>query len=553
MKKIGKLLLVAVLALMCNIFCVNAETKYVGEKKYEFTKIDDEKPIMFLLGKGEKTYAAELNMFATSEEDSFKLYELELGEKISLKSDVTQSFIDEVSELYANAGVGESYVDYDRDEEKICRYTDEEKECVDTDLDDVDGDIYFRGLYNNSYYVQVSVFNEEEFRFEEKVYVLDKDLKTVKILTAKDYLDKEILEDEDVSVYFGLEFLDEETDPFVSLNIDKSTWVEEEDRYIHEYSLIKILTLDGKELFSINYGEDRYVSHLSPFYSDGEVKFMVVIGEDNEEGEVVKSTLYVYDKEGNKEKIYETDVPVYINTFDGFIIVNEMGEKYNYLLFDSWFNKIYESTSEISILRKIDFDAVVKGSSNIGNNKEIKNGDYLFLLTEYKEDYSGYDKYESYYLTISDSAKTTITGTVKDKDGKPLKNYTVELHSTPRTVKTDENGYFKFENVEEGDHTITIQDPDGKTLAVKEIKVITSTETKLDGDTLYFADNGKGFNIDLKLDGDKLEIAKFTDEAKKSGIGVPKTLDAIVLYLLAFGALGFLTSKVVRKIKKIHY
>gem|GEM_PF-6014811 len=51
-----------------------------------------------------------------------------------------------------------------------------------------------------------------------------------------------------------------------------------------------------------------------------------------------------------------------------------------------------------------------------------------------------------------------IRGTVKLKDGKPLPNARLELHSSARSTFTDANGYFEFRNVPLGDHALYIAD-----------------------------------------------------------------------------------------------
>lgn len=53
---------------------------------------------------------------------------------------------------------------------------------------------------------------------------------------------------------------------------------------------------------------------------------------------------------------------------------------------------------------------------------------------------------------------TKISGVVKDKDGNPLANYKVELHSVPRITYTNASGVFEFVDVEVGSHTLKIFD-----------------------------------------------------------------------------------------------
>ena len=53
-------------------------------------------------------------------------------------------------------------------------------------------------------------------------------------------------------------------------------------------------------------------------------------------------------------------------------------------------------------------------------------------------------------------AEATVQGYLYDAFGNPIKNAKVELHSRPRVVYTDENGYFIFPEVEEGNHTLYV-------------------------------------------------------------------------------------------------
>lgn len=57
--------------------------------------------------------------------------------------------------------------------------------------------------------------------------------------------------------------------------------------------------------------------------------------------------------------------------------------------------------------------------------------------------------------TPTEVATFTLCGYIKDTNGNPIANATVELHSNPRTTTTDENGYWEFKNPEVGNHTLT--------------------------------------------------------------------------------------------------
>lgn len=53
----------------------------------------------------------------------------------------------------------------------------------------------------------------------------------------------------------------------------------------------------------------------------------------------------------------------------------------------------------------------------------------------------------------------TVFGVVKDAKGNPIKGIQVELHSNPRVTYTDQNGEYRFEEVEFGQHTIILKNP----------------------------------------------------------------------------------------------
>ena len=64
---------------------------------------------------------------------------------------------------------------------------------------------------------------------------------------------------------------------------------------------------------------------------------------------------------------------------------------------------------------------------------------------------------DAYELRVVDSDLVgTVSGVLKDKNGKPIANAKVTLHSTPRTIYTNEKGEYKFEDVESGNHTLNV-------------------------------------------------------------------------------------------------
>lgn len=76
----------------------------------------------------------------------------------------------------------------------------------------------------------------------------------------------------------------------------------------------------------------------------------------------------------------------------------------------------------------------------------------------------------------------TISGYLVDGSGNPISGMTVELHSTPRTTVTAQNGFFRFTNVEFGQHELFAKDSDGNILASKKFELRS-------GKTVGFAGN----------------------------------------------------------------
>ena len=204
-----------------------------------------------------------------------------------------------------------------------------------------------------------------------------------------------------------------------------------------------------------------------------------------------------------------------------------------------------------------------------GNSTLLENDKYLFIYL--KDEINCEIENECFYeylpekvelVTVEDLKKVNISGNIKDKDGNGLKDYTVELHSTPRTYKTDKDGYFTFENVEEGKHTLIIKDTEGKELVRKEINVVEGTETKLVEDTLYFNTNDNGLNLNIKIDGENLvvdSVDKGVKEPNKTIIEKledvisPDTFDGILVYIAMFVGLVLTSIYVIKKNKGIKY
>lgn len=113
-----------------------------------------------------------------------------------------------------------------------------------------------------------------------------------------------------------------------------------------------------------------------------------------------------------------------------------------------------------------------------------------------------------------DRGKTyTVQGTVK-WNGQPVEGITIELHSTPRTTVTDENGKFSFSDVECGKHSLTAIE-NGKVVGYVEVILTESDAASLSlSDGIYTVTANKneiGINLTLNLaDDGTMSIASVT-------------------------------------------
>ena len=79
---------------------------------------------------------------------------------------------------------------------------------------------------------------------------------------------------------------------------------------------------------------------------------------------------------------------------------------------------------------------------------------------------------------------SALTGIVKDTDGKPLANATVELKSTENaavlSAKSDATGHYKLENIRPGTYDLALKDPQGETQVQSKIEVRAGGTNTLD-------------------------------------------------------------------------
>ena len=141
------------------------------------------------------------------------------------------------------------------------------------------------------------------------------------------------------------------------------------------------------------------------------------------------------------------------------------------------------------------------------------------------------------------SPYVTMIAQVVDKEDHPLVGYTVELHSTPKTAQTDGEGKARFNNVDFGNHTITVKDQDGRTEASKNFTIAEGTKTSFNGDTIT-ARRGSGFLVKMVLDGNSLSFQSIEEVAVETG---DSTGSMAWLYVVAMAGAAVAVYAVQRK------
>lgn len=130
------------------------------------------------------------------------------------------------------------------------------------------------------------------------------------------------------------------------------------------------------------------------------------------------------------------------------------------------------------------------------------------------EDLENYDVFkancsrnsDAYALLVKEMPTGTVFGLVCDDDGNPIKNAKVVLHSVERVTYTDENGLYRFDDVEKDDHILQIY------VGNKEVAKIAITMD--DVATAEITDKN-GFDADISVN--EMDV-----EVKVAKIKIPK-------------------------------
>lgn len=112
-----------------------------------------------------------------------------------------------------------------------------------------------------------------------------------------------------------------------------------------------------------------------------------------------------------------------------------------------------------------------------------------------------------------DVGKIIFVGRVVDKNDNSLSDYIVEMHSMVQTARTDKNGYFRFTNVEMGNHNIFIKDKGGKLIATKEFSIVEGSPLSLEGNVIT-AEDGSVATVSIRINNKEIEFVSVEEGDK---------------------------------------
>lgn len=122
---------------------------------------------------------------------------------------------------------------------------------------------------------------------------------------------------------------------------------------------------------------------------------------------------------------------------------------------------------------------------------------------------------------------TTCIVYMVDENDLPIKDLTLELHSTPQIGTTGSLGTAVFTNVEFGNHTIYVKDQEDIITASKSFTIRVSDEVSLNGDTIL-AREGQTFTVKMQYKKGQISLISVQNGIKT----VPKTADDSPLGML---------------------
>lgn len=149
----------------------------------------------------------------------------------------------------------------------------------------------------------------------------------------------------------------------------------------------------------------------------------------------------------------------------------------------------------------------------------------------------------------------TIAGCILDVDSNHLAGVTVELHSTPRSTVTDENGFFQFAGVEYGQHELFVKDQAGNIMASRKFELREGDTMALDGFVLTVP-KGVTAPIAIRVANGTLLFSMTGDAAQAAAAYAASAVTGdegnLTVWLLALLISGCLAAGMVVSLKKMN-
>ena len=541
MNKLGKIITTGLVVASIGIIGANAETVDVGNKSYTFNEFETKfnGPLI--------RHNNQMYSLLIDDDANIQTYVVDL-EDGKLKSTITDVNKTILNNMYGENVYVDSIYSIDNNTHKLVtrnlrftdlfKYPEEGYSTEYSDLENVselsDEVLPLVANYNDKIYVYVTG----------KIFVYDLKMennkhKLLKTIEAESLLEKV---KEEGYEYNNVAFYVEDCGENTCISLDLQETNNDTDETLYKN-------------YIFNYDEELIETVSSHILSESTIKIennqLKVFYIDKENDEYVLKTVV----NGKVNNIYTLKNEFTFSIHDGFIIIQDIIDNVSYI-YDVDMNLI-KKYNDVGLLRiekeitnKEEYINYLKYSPILNN---ISNGNYVVMgFDERSGDQTTNTKFNE-LLTVDNKKEvltTKISGILKDSKGNNLKDYKVELNDLKTT--TDKDGYFNFENIEEGIYKLVIKDKEDKIVLTKDLTIKNGEETKIDGDILYFK-KGEGVNLNLKLTSDNNVEIESVDEYKKHNEAVPQTLDKIFIYLGITIILSLVSYIFVKKTSKIKY
>lgn len=109
-----------------------------------------------------------------------------------------------------------------------------------------------------------------------------------------------------------------------------------------------------------------------------------------------------------------------------------------------------------------------------------------------------------------ETLSVTFVALFVDREGKPLSDVAIELHSVIQTGRTDGNGSIVFTDVELGEHILCTKDANGNITSQKGFTIVAGSPLSINDDVIT-AENGAVFTVTVQQNGSTLTFLRIEE------------------------------------------